>query len=507
MLFRSYPPLYPWLLSWVIRWEGSLEGQITAAVWTTALLSCWFLASAWFVLRRFAGLGAWPALFCVGMSGFHTVFAALGVGVMSDMLFMALAMTSALVAEHALAEKGRRAAAVAAGALAGLSVVARTLGVPVAAGLLLAALYRRAYHQAALIGIGAAPFVLVALIPGLLGTPPAAAAAEADGPVWRQTWLYYTSYWEFWKLSVPSGEVLRNMMLSNVKEFLEAPASLCLFSAGGDGASFGGALLSIVLTAGVLAGVSRLAAGGGYRPIHFVFVCYAAAAILWNFAIMHRLLAPFLPLLYAGLWMEGKHLAAMIRDNLRNRSTGRRALAAVMGLAALGAAGRSAASYLGGPRGTFHDNGRQRATLRLEREQAYEWIRQHTAPETRFLAWDDVLLHLHTGRQAIWPMALTTAEFYRADAGPLQLQLERMMDVARHVGARYWLDEGRGDAGASPWPLFAERLERLKSVLPRVFESRGGQVRIYDLRCVQQPQEPACAAAVPTLFPAGLARR
>ena len=493
----KYPVLYPWLLSWIWRWWSSFPANVTAAVWLTAAFSCCFLVAAFCLLRQLRGLGDWPALACVGLCAFHPFFLTLSGAVLSDIPFMTFALAAAVLADRALAERDRVLLAAAAGMLAGLSTVTRSIGVAVVVGVVAAALYRRAWRQAAVTLLVAAPFVVAVVMTG-------AAAPQLKGePGWRQTWLYYTSYWAFWKLSVPDFGVFWAMVSSNLKDFLVTPAAICLFPPPGGEGSYAGLLLCVTLTAGIFAGIARRAGGAGgdreWKPIHFVFLFYSPLTLLWNYAIMNRFLMLFLPLFYAGIWIEGRHLVLMVRENLRRRHPpSERVLAGGLGLAVAVLGMGAVWHYVAGNRPALRERTQQWAGLLLEQQEAYDWIRRHTNPDDRLIAIDDVKLYLNTGRQAMWPIAFSTALVYRADPRDLDFQLDHITDVARHIGARYWLAADYDYDRTAPQVI--ERLSQLKSVLPRVFQSRKKRIEIYDLSCVLQPVGPECREAPPTLF-------
>jgi hypothetical protein len=71
--------------------------------------------------------------------------------------------------------------------------------------------------------------------------------------------------------------------------------------------------------------------------------------------------------------------------------------------------------------------------------------------------------------------------------------------VARHVDAGYWLvtSEDFGVELGQEKQALTRRQEQLLENLPVVFRSTAGRVRIYDLRCFQQPSADGCAAAAP----------
>ncbi|MBI3697298.1 MAG: hypothetical protein HY238_20985 [Acidobacteria bacterium] len=474
----KYPVLYPWLLSWIWRWQPSFPANVGTAVGMTALFACAFLAAAFVMLRRMEGLGEWTAPVIVALCAFQPHFLFLSGAVLSDVPFMALALWAAVLADRAL-RSGQAAGlpyAALAGALAGLSVLSRGFGLAVVAGIAAAGLYRRAFRQVAILTLVAAPFVAFASLSR-------APLADPRGPEgFRQTWLFYTSYGEFWKLSVPRLDVFRALLADNIRAFLEGPATYCLFPPLGGDESYLGMLLGSALTVGILAGIVRQARRQEWKPIHFIFLFYTGLTLLWNYPLMDRFLMLFLPLFYAGLWVEGRHFAALLRANLRpSRPLAEKALAAMLGVVAGAGLLRAAGHYLRGYRPQLFTMVARRTALGAEKQQAYEWIRGHTGPGVRFVAYEDVSLYLYTGRQAMRPIAFSTEAFYKKDEKALERDLDHITDVARHIGARYWVmaeDDFHMETGL---PLIEKRLGEWKTRLPAVFRSSGNKVAIYDL--------------------------
>ncbi|HJY79561.1 MAG TPA: hypothetical protein VKK81_00540, partial [Candidatus Binatia bacterium] len=89
----KYPVLYPWLLSWIWRWNPSFPANLSPALWMTALFGCWALLAALQLLRKFEGVGDWPAVVIIGLCAFQAQFLSLSAAVMSDVPLMALALT------------------------------------------------------------------------------------------------------------------------------------------------------------------------------------------------------------------------------------------------------------------------------------------------------------------------------------------------------------------------------------------------------------------------------
>ncbi len=495
-LQTKYPVLYSWLLSLIWRWRPSFPDNLPPALWLSALLACVFLTASFLQLRCLKGLGDAPAFVVVGVTAFQTLFVFLSGAVMSDMTFMALTMTAAVLGDSAVRPGGRLGGAVAAGAVSGLAFLSRAQGIAAVAGILAIAVYRRAWRQGLWYGCVFAPFFLF----GILWPGPPEPAPPGGGDGWYQTWLYYTSYWGFWKLSVPDWTVLRAMLTANVVTFFKYPSTMALFPPlGGD--TYPGFIISITLSVGILAGLVRQARQQEWRPIHFIFVSYSAIVVLWNYAVMDRFLMMFLPFFYAGVWLEGKHLAAMLLDNFRRGPWANRMLAAVLSLAATAVFLYAGWHYLFADRSAILVPNERREALARQKAELFAWIRANTDPGARFIAYQDVNLYLHTGRQAMRPIAFSTAAFYARSEKVLERDLLHFTDVARRIEARYWVvasDDFDMETGV---PLIEKRMEALKSVLPMVFQSQGDKVRLYDLACLHEGERVECRQAARVLVP------
>jgi hypothetical protein len=166
-----------------------------------------------------------------------------------------------------------------------------------------------------------------------------------------------------------------------------------------------------------------------------------------------------------------------------------------------GGAGIAWNSIANKDRAALRTASRDRAALLEEKRQAYNWILQNTAPDARVVAGEDAALYLYTGRQAIAHIALRRSGAY--EEAYLQEDLAHITDVAKAIGAQYWV--GSSDDSEKQWvsakaPL-AARFKEVEDVLPEVFRSNSGRVRIYSLGCVQHPEAPSCEHAAHILFP------
>jgi len=114
--------LYPWLLSWIWKWDPSFPANLGPSVCLTALFSCGFLVVAFEMLAN-SRRRRLPAVAMVAVCASLPVFLMVSGSVMSDSLFMLLALAAALLADKAMRASGRLPLAALVGVLAGLSVV------------------------------------------------------------------------------------------------------------------------------------------------------------------------------------------------------------------------------------------------------------------------------------------------------------------------------------------------------------------------------------------------
>jgi 4-amino-4-deoxy-L-arabinose transferase-like glycosyltransferase len=500
----KYPVLYPWLLSWIWRWNPSFPANLVSALSMTALFGCWSLIAAFQLLRKLEGVGDWPALVIVGLCAFQAQFLSLSAAVMSDMPSIALALTAAVTADSAMRRDGRMLSAVATGILAGLSAAMRVSGFAVVAGIFATAVYRRAYRQAAVFCMVAVLFLGVVLWLGgpHLFTQQVDNEGATREPGWHQTFIYYTSYWGSWKASVPSLEAFLNLLKVNLLLFLVRPLSY-LVAPLVEPTSLPGMTLYAILTVGILIGIVRQAHRQEWKPIHFIFLPYAVILLLWNFPQMWRFLLLYLPLFYAGLFVEGDHMVSLLARSLRSgRPTGEKLLAGALTVGLSTLAGAGAWNYVDGGRQQWLAKAAEREAIAGEKMEAYDWLRENTSPNTRIVAYEDVILYMYTERQAVRPIiAYSIRNAFADDKGILEEDLAHITDTPRHVGARFWLtadDDYSNEGGAR---LIEQRMAQLKAVLPMAFRSLENKVQVYDLTCVLHPVRAECKSVASVLFP------
>ena len=493
----EYPIVYPYLLSWVWKLHPNFPDNLKPAIRLTEFFGCWSLLAAFLLLRRY-GIGESAALSLVALLAFQPAFLHLSGMVMSDVPFMAVLLTTLLLADAATRSGARLPLVFATGALAGVSVGLRTIGAAIVAGILLLALRRRAFREAFLLAAVAGTVVaieswsrLVHLFVG--ATPVATSAAE---PGWNQVLAYYTDYVGFgWRMGIPSAWALVRFLETSIASLALSPGSIIVGVDEGHMAAT--ALLSVLVWLGIL----RQLKTPEWQGTWYVLIPYCGIVVAW-LPLPERFLLPFLPVFFAALWLETQRLGAMCRTNLRSGvPLLQRALALGFACVFTSVLGFTGWNYIvGDPRDLQRGSGVQAHALE-EKKQAYQWIRDNAAPNDRIAAWEDGLMYLYTGRQGLRPFVPLPQDFYMDDRESLRRDLAHMCDASHHAGVHYWLVANDDFLVASNIDRIGARVAEVVAVLPIVFHSKDDFVRIYDASCMTDLGRADCRSAAPILFP------
>ena len=477
----KYPVLYPWLLSLIWHVWPVFPGNLYPAFWMSVLAGCAFVVGS-FVLLRQLGTREKPALALSCLTGFHPIVQILSGSLLSDMTFLALTVWSFVLAEAGLyrERQGRQVLWnqwILASLLAALAVMARSIGVAVGLGIVATALLRRRY-RAVLVGL--LPW-LICLGVGLWWSWQQQIAFGSslepeDG--YTRTVLFYTSYLGFWKFSVPDVSTLQAMVSFNFAELLKQPAMLCFLLPAQAFSPMLFQMLAIALSFVVMKGVVGQARACGWHPAHSALVFTIPFVLLWNYTLMDRFLLPFLPIFLAGAYREVRWVLRETREAIRSARPRLERLVSVgmaLGVVTLSAYTVSHLVWFGpasAARGRQH-----RKSLAASKQEAYQWIRSRTARTDRLIAYEDAVLFLYTGRQALRPIAFSTAAFYRQDKGILDRDLDRFTDTAQAISARYWMvapDDFRLDDGEE---MIVDHMNRLLASYPLLLRVRTGVSR------------------------------
>lgn len=502
----KYPVLYPWLLSWVWRMSPAFPANVDAGVGLTVFFGCWALIAAFQLLRRLGGISDWAALLLVGVCALQPLNLFFSAIMVSDLPFMALALTALVLADVKIVRDGSLVGALTVGAIASLSVGMRTLGLAIIAGIFVAAMCRRAFRQGAVFSVTAGLVVATSAWRQWLNTRanPSGRAVFLSTPGWTQNLAYYTGYGAIWRVCVPNLHAFIALLKQTVPILILASGRYLVTPLEETPSTFQFAL-SLMLAAAMASGVIRQARKHGWKPIHFALPPYCVIILAWPYPLMGRFLLPFLALFLAGLWIELRRLAKMLGVSLRGGApAGEKCVASVLGALGVALAAVAGWNSLVMEHSRLVARSAERGKAVQEQLQAYQWVREHSAPGDHIIAYEDPLLYLYTGREAVRPATISPAFVYLGTQESLRNDSAHLADTVRSIGARFWLTTDGDFSMEGNTRVIHDRMAEIKKALPLVFHSSDNTVQIYDSTCVAAPQRAECRAAARVLFPDGL---
>lgn len=419
--------------------------------------------------------------------------------VLSDYLFALLVVASALAADEAWLNFGRRSLCwgVVAGLMLGLSMLTRSAGIGVIAGIALYGALQRRWRTlfiilivcVALIGIGLAATHALSAFPVAAGsgTPPTA---------FQQVTMYDSSYARFWLLSVPKLSVLGAMLRTNSRMLLLAPGNYFVMLGVALPANVFTFALALLVTALSVGGMARLWRSSARRTIFFAALGSLPILLLWNYVLYDRFLLPFVPLIFLGVAIELRRMVAMLNVNVRQGNGRSRILAGTISALLIGVIAVAVRSYV--RTGHVVEAASQTAAaLNRQQREAYEWIARDNSPSERIIARADGLTYLFTDRQAVRPIEMTTDCVYQPERERCTINPDDLTASIRYVGARYWISTPSDfevvGAKFGPDSGLRERVAAaLKSRLEPPFVSSDGSVIVYNTACLSNPNDSTC---------------
>jgi hypothetical protein len=380
-----FPPGYPLLLAALWKLSPSFPDNIVVFKFMNAVLLAATAVGSYAFSRSRLGLDVAGA--CLGaMVGTISVVVLVITGVvLSEPLYMALALPTLLVAERA-ADDGEVRSAAGAGALIGVLTLVRTVGVFMLPAALLVLVLRRRWRSAAVLAVVAVAFIapwqlwvsayqgeMPAPFVGKYGAygPWLAAGYRAGGAAFAQAVLEKNANELFGFLG-----------------YITLPVS---------------PVLPRLASLGVVCGMLGVAAVTLWRrvPVTLVFLAvYGAVILAW----------PFEPTRFALVWWP--ILAGLFIVGVR--STWRWHPAA-LGLRSLRVAVLAAVTVVAAGYGVYNARGvRDKWWVNIQSDGGTrakpiaEWVAKATRPEDVVVSDDDLIVYLYTGRRAV-PTATFTA--------------------------------------------------------------------------------------------------
>jgi hypothetical protein len=498
----KYPILLPWLLSFVWRLNPSFPGNIHLAAAVMVAFGCGYVVASFLFLRRYLGIKDYEVLLLTAFCALHPVILRYSAILSSDIPFAALSIVTFMIGDRYLRRDVGLSGAVVTGLLSGLSLLLRVLGAPIAAGIFLCAIYRRAWRQAVILAITIAPFcfwVTWTSVTKPAPTPPAPFALF--GPGWHQTWLYYTSYTGMRKLSLIDVGLSSNIFFSHFLYFIADSSGYFISPLLRHNVVvwFVSTLLTFTI---ILFGIRMQVKESGWQPIHFSILLYAGIILFWDYLGWDRFLLPFLPLFAGGFYFGAKEIASLAWHSRSTKFLMDRIMVGGLSAAVLLLSAGVMWNFSFSERAELGVESTRRELLLSEKREMYDWVRRYAPKDARAITPDteDAAFYLYTERKAMRRIAFLPAGAYNEQI--TKHDLEHIMDVAQATGAQYWVMVDEYDAAWKAYhDLVEARLSQVFGVLPELFRSSRGHVRVLGLSCVREPNKPDCRIAAGVLFP------
>jgi hypothetical protein len=499
----KYPILYPWLLSWVWRISPEFPGNISLAI----LLNLLFGAAATFLvygyLRTTFDLKAGESLLITSFFILHPFTILYSSAIVSEIPFAAFSIATLWSGEAALRRPGRTNLIIISAILGDLCVFMRSAGIALCAGIIAALLLRKLWRHALLFSSATVPALCYFAYKTwfqVATLPPVAFSGQLPG--WKQTWLYYTSYTAFRKIDSPSFGIAVTLLVNQCL-YLIFTLPNYLFAPWSGSHIVVWFVMALFLATVIFSGMRRAVAHHKGILTGLAFAVYIGLLMAWDYPDWVRFLLPFFPFILALLWIECRSWNSWIQRAFRGIQVRDKILAFGFLTCALTFTGVIIWNYCGPGRVWEQGLSAERRGRLEEKLEAYDWIRLHTARDSRIIAVADVLSYLYTDRQAMNFTVLMPAGVY--DKRRLSLDLAHIADVPRAIGASYWMvtnEDALSQLKALREPL-ATRLAEMEGRLPKVFESSRGGVKIYDLTCLHRTDDPACLSINKVMLPSG----
>ncbi len=491
-----YPKLYPLILAGIWKLDPHFPGNVAYAVGLNVGFGCLALLAIFLMLRNWPGLGAPQALAIVGLFAFSGYFLYLSATLIVGVPFIALMLWAAWFAERSLAREPGKWAAAGSGALAGMSVGLRLMGIPIVAGIAILLLFCREFRRLVWFCLPALPLTLLWSWPKLEGFARIWAPAAPVDPTrsgWTQTVCFYGSYASCWQMSLPNLDALKTTILLNLRFVAQEPGILLLEPLGTNGTVLSLVLVMLV-SAAAYVGVVRSQREAGWRPLHAILAAYLLVFLFYPFN-PGRYLLPLAPLLVAGLWLSVEHVVKIIGARW-HQGCGKdeRVAAWILGILTAALVGTIAVNLCYAMPRKIEQLGKKHAAVLADEQGAFAWIRQHANPKAKIISYEEGLTYLATGRPAIRAIYCVSEASYLQGPRVLQHDFARMTDVAKHIHASYWLTTPYDFPmqGSSDRIPFRQKANELLAAAPILYHSKDGRVTLYDIRCLTGVDPAAC---------------
>jgi hypothetical protein len=436
-----------------------------------------------FLLRGKRRTSDTGALVVTALCATHPIVLSYEANLTTDIPFAAVTLTAIWLTSKSLDANSGLRFAFFSGFSTGLAMLMRVLGLPIAAGLMLAQILRGGWRKSAAFLAGIVPFSMALFVHSISAVPvqpPASLLSSVCARSWQLTWIYFTSYWKFWKASAIENHAFWSFVNTNISALIYqlgayfidirqvrlTPWTLVLF---------------VVVLLIAVRGLIRQIEQEGLLPAYLALGFYLVPILIWDWPNLERFLIPFLPIIIAGGWTEALRITVMVTKPFKQIANMQAWIAAMTcsltGIAILTAAGVTWWRAIS----VVADLSAERSALLIDKREAYQWLQERTAPDARIIAYEAGSAFLYSNRQGIAPTVLLPCGKFQQEV--LDAQSDCLLAPAEPIAASYWIVAD--DDFHLEWPAATSRErsieKQLEASYPLLFRTQAGHVRIYRL--------------------------
>ncbi len=457
----KYPPLFPLLLAlvWKINPNFPANVQLAGAV-------CWsmlpaFLAVSW-LFYKWLGLPRWQSLTLIGLLGLNFWVVDYSINVMPELMFSTLLLASVVLADKAT-EHSDSWEALAAAILASAAYLTKSAAIPLLISVPIVFLLRKRIRCAV---VFFATMLVVVIVWNLWVFNHRLAAPDENDS-------FYLSYLGFFTQTMPLGEV-PGMIVQNVRTLVFSTSEL--LGLNGSNSALG-TVIKVLITGAAFTGLVLVAKRFKLSHYHAFAACYMALLVVCNFPPAPRYFLPLIPLLLAGLFFvvqeSMKGLVVLFkRDSFIS-------VCASLAFSALLATGLAVIfmSYGSIPWIFLGIQAEWRAQQVLRRP-TYDFVAQHIPASSAFIAHEDPLFYLYTGRHA---RSLHTPSnlVYSGDEQAIEMRYRALSQFAREHRLDYLFltaDDFYREAHPDDIRSVVQRLVRTDANFELLRQDDGGSI-------------------------------
>ncbi len=417
----KYPPLYPALLATIWKLNPQFPANLPLATLFAWLMLPPFLAALWFLLREY-GFSPPEQYLLTLIAALSPVTAVFSFSLMPELPFTALLVASLILAERATNPRASRWLALAAGIIAALAYLTKSVAAPLLFTVPFCFVLRKQIQKAALF--------LAAMLPAAAGWQWWVTRHMSQS--WDLVTLYYTNYLGFRAYNITLRD-LPLLVWYNLDGFLQGAGKLLIFDL-----PYGSKHLERVLAIAAIAGCVRLTLRKRTLQYPLAALAISGLLLIWHYPPDQRFVFPLYPLLLMGLATEIGNLCGVLRLAWARAAFADRFAAATFGVAltALGAFAIFCTAF--GLSYFIPDLFNSHRAEFASREKAYEWISLHVPSAANVYAYEDPVVFLYTGRKSCgYP--IPPKFYYHGDDAAINQLMASIADFARSQRLEYLL--------------------------------------------------------------------